>query len=176
MPKLDKILPELLARAEAGDTRASAELGRGLKVWARVTEQGRQLVLTREGLDDPQKLRTEARVCADKAGWPSSTVGEWTSPHGARCLTVTELGLPRSPYPAGTCGSCDHAIPSGEAHLLDCTLGWEAHDAFWSARDKQIVAMGHGEALIPQSSPACRCGAGVAGRMAWTPRPGMVQP
>lgn len=165
--KLADALAELLARVDAGETAPHATLARGLKVAARLTPQGRQLVLARDG-GEPSRL--EATTCARHAGWAASTVAELVSPRGARCLTVTEEQTPPTPvHLEGTCGSCANGVASADPGLIDCLLGWEAHDLFWSEFARVPVAMGHGEALTPVSSPAHACTAVLAGRPGWTP-------
>ena len=60
----------------------------------------------------------------------------------------------------GTCGTCAQGTPDGYG-LIECQLGWEAHDNLWHqdvrGRFHPGVTMGHAGVPLPLLSPTCRC-------------------
>lgn len=70
-----------------------------------------------------------------------------------------------------TCGTCSHGAPV-EFGMVECGLGWEPHDGLAPSYDRKTrklvpTQMGHGESLMPQATPDCRCGC-LTDR--WTPK------
>lgn len=61
--------------------------------------------------------------------------------------------------------------------MVECALGWEVHDGLAPSynsktRRKVPCQLGHGELLMPQATPDCRCG---CPEDRWTPRKQAVQ-